>query len=73
MLEVTGAKYPASYDGQGAVAMRAGKDYAKLTGDSFYEVLTLLRFGRFDEILQVTRRPTAVRPTTARWTLTSPA
>ena len=25
--------YAASYDGQGAIAMRAGKDYAKLTGD----------------------------------------
>jgi tetratricopeptide (TPR) repeat protein len=49
--------YAASYDGQGAVAMRAGKDYAKLTGDSFYEVLTLMRFGRFDEVLQVTNRP----------------
>ena len=24
--------YAASYDGQGAIAMRAGKDYAKLTG-----------------------------------------
>ena len=43
--------YAASYDGQGAIAMRAGKDYAKLTGESFYEVLTLIRFGRFDEVL----------------------
>ena len=51
--------YAASYDGQGAVAMRAGKDYAKLTGDSFYEALTLIRFGRFDEVLQVTNRPRA--------------
>jgi len=51
--------YAASYDGQGAIAMRAGKDYAKLTGDSFYEALTLLRFGRFDEVLQVTSRPRA--------------
>ena len=50
--------YAASYDGQGAIAMRAGKDYTKLTGESFYEVLTLIRFGRFDEVLQVTRRPT---------------
>ena len=33
--------YAASMDGQGAIAMRAGKDYAKLTGDSFYQVLTL--------------------------------
>lgn len=49
--------YAASYDGQGAIAMRAGKDYAKLTGDSFYEVLTLVRFGRFDEVLEVKNRP----------------
>ncbi|MGH9255502.1 MAG: hypothetical protein ACRD3C_13155 [Vicinamibacterales bacterium] len=51
--------YAASYDGQGAIAMRAGKDYAKLTGDSFYEVLTLIRFGRFDEVLEVRNRPKA--------------
>ena len=49
--------YAASYDGQGAVAMRAGKDYTKLTGESFYEVLTLIRFGRFDEVLEVMNRP----------------
>jgi hypothetical protein len=49
--------YAAAYDGQGAIAMRAGKDYAKLTGDTFYEVLTLVRFGRFDEVLEVTNRP----------------
>jgi tetratricopeptide (TPR) repeat protein len=49
--------YAASYDGQGAIAMRAGKDYTKLTGDSFYEALTLVRFGRFDEVLEVTNRP----------------
>jgi tetratricopeptide (TPR) repeat protein len=51
--------YAASYDGQGAIAMRAGKDYAKLTGESFYEALTLVRFGRFDEVLEVTNRPKA--------------
>jgi tetratricopeptide (TPR) repeat protein len=50
--------YAASYDGQGAIATRAGKDYRKLTGSSMYEVLTLIRFGRFDEVLQVTTRPT---------------
>ena len=50
--------YAASYDGQGAIAMRAGKDYGKLTRSSFYEVLTMVRFGRFDEVLQVTTRPT---------------
>jgi tetratricopeptide (TPR) repeat protein len=49
--------YAASYDGQGAIAMRAGKDYTKLTGQSFYEVLTLMRFGRFDEVLEVRNRP----------------
>lgn len=49
--------YAASMDGQGAIAMRAGKDYAKLSGDTMYEVLTLLRFGRFDEVLDVKRRP----------------
>jgi tetratricopeptide (TPR) repeat protein len=49
--------YAASYDGQGAIATRAGKDYTKLTGASFYEALTLLRFGRFDDVLQVTNRP----------------
>ena len=51
--------YAAAYDGQGAIAMRAGKDYATLTGDTFYEVLTLIRFGRFDEVLEVTNRPEA--------------
>jgi tetratricopeptide (TPR) repeat protein len=49
--------YAASMDGQGAIAMQAGKDYAKLTGDSFYQVLTMVRFGRFDEVLDVKNRP----------------
>ena len=49
--------YAASMDGQGAIAMQAGKDYAKLTGDSFYQVLTMIRFGRFDEALEVKNRP----------------
>jgi tetratricopeptide (TPR) repeat protein len=51
--------YAAAYDGQGAIAMRAGKDYSKLTGDTFYEVLMLIRFGRFDEVLEITSRPKA--------------
>ena len=50
--------YAASYDGQGAIATRAGKDYAKLTGEPSTG-LTLIRFGRFDEILEVTNRPKA--------------
>jgi tetratricopeptide (TPR) repeat protein len=50
--------YAASMDGQGAIAVQAGKDYSKLTGNSFYHVLTLIRFGRFDEVLEVKSRPT---------------
>ena len=49
--------FAASYDGQGAIAMQAGKDFAKLGGDTFHQVLTLLRFGRFDEVLAVVNRP----------------
>lgn len=49
--------FAAAMDGQGAIAIQAGKDYAKLTGDTLYHVLTLLRFGRFDEIAGVAERP----------------
>src|SRR6185503_18327180 len=49
--------YAASMDGQGAVAMQAGKDYGKRTNDTMYQVLTQIRFGRFDEVLDVTKRP----------------
>lgn len=49
--------FAASMDGQGAVATQAGKDYAKETGNSMYQVLTLLRFGRYDEIPAATDRP----------------
>jgi hypothetical protein len=49
--------YAASMDGQGAIAMQAARDYAKRTNDTMYEALTLIRFGRFDEVLEVTRRP----------------
>ena len=49
--------FAASMDGQGAIAIQAGKDYAKLMGDSVFHVLTLIRFGRFDEVLAVTERP----------------
>ena len=51
--------FAASEDGQGAVATQAGKDYTKLTGDTIFQVLTLVRFGRFDEIAAVTKRPEA--------------
>ena len=49
--------FAASMDGQGAIAIQAGKDYAKLMDDSVFHVLTLIRFGRFDEVLAVTERP----------------
>jgi tetratricopeptide (TPR) repeat protein len=49
--------YAASMDGQGAIAVRAAKDYAKLTSDTSFQVMTLIRFGRFDEVLEVTNRP----------------
>ena len=49
--------FAASYDGQGAVATRAGKDYGKVTSNSMYEVLTLVRFGRFDEVVEMDNRP----------------
>jgi tetratricopeptide (TPR) repeat protein len=49
--------YAASMDGQGAIAIQAGRDYAKLNGNTMYHVLTLVRFGRFDEIPAVTERP----------------
>ena len=49
--------FAASMDGQGAIAIQAGKDYAKITNDTVFHVLTLIRFGRFDEVLDVTDRP----------------
>jgi tetratricopeptide (TPR) repeat protein len=50
--------FSASYDGQGAIAIQAAKDYAKITrGGEFYRALTLLRFGRFDEVLELRERP----------------
>ena len=49
--------FAASYDGQGAIAIQAAKDYAKLNKDAGYYTLALLRFGRFDEIPDVAQRP----------------
>jgi len=49
--------FAASMDGQGAIATQAGKDYAKITGNTMYQVLTLIRFGRFDEVTAVENRP----------------
>ena len=49
--------FAASMDGQGAVATQAARDYAKDTGNNMYLVLTLMRFGRFDEIPAIGPRP----------------
>lgn len=49
--------FAASYDGQGAVAIQAGKDFAKVTHNNMYYALTLMRFGRFDEMLHLGNRP----------------
>lgn len=54
--------FAASMDGQGAIATQAGRDYASLTGNNMYEVLTLLRFGHFDEIMAVQERPEQLVP-----------
>ena len=50
--------FAASMDGQGAVAVQAGRDYGELVpSGNFYEAMTLLRFGRFDEILALDDPP----------------
>ena len=50
--------FAASNDGQGAVAVQASREYSELMGgDSFYEALSLFRFGRFDEVLALDDPP----------------
>lgn len=50
--------FAASNGGQGAVAIQAGKDYADLMdGANFYEALTMFRFGRFDDIIELRDPP----------------
>jgi tetratricopeptide (TPR) repeat protein len=51
--------FSASLDGQGALAVQAARDYTKLVpadGAGLHS-LVLLRFGRFDEILELTTAP----------------
>ena len=50
--------FAASMDGQGAIANQASKDYTRLNGNNMLQVLTLIRFGRFEEVLEITKRPT---------------
>jgi tetratricopeptide (TPR) repeat protein len=51
--------FAANMDGQGAVAIQAAKDLAKLSNDSSQQVLSLVRFGRFDEVVEIENRPMA--------------
>ena len=50
--------FAASNDGQGAVAVRAAKNYADLMGGAtFYQGLTMVRFGWFEEIIELDTPP----------------
>jgi tetratricopeptide (TPR) repeat protein len=50
--------FAASNDGQGAVAVQAGRDYAELMdGATFYTALTMVRFGRFEDVIELTDAP----------------
>ncbi|MEO8076771.1 MAG: hypothetical protein ABI818_10605 [Acidobacteriota bacterium] len=51
--------FAASMDGQGAIAVQAGRDYSRVTKNPIYLLLALVRFGRFDDILEdmTTRTP----------------
>lgn len=50
--------FAASYDGQSAVAWQAARDLARISAPtSFYEPLVLVRFGRWDELLELTETP----------------
>ncbi len=48
--------FAASYDGQGAIAVQAARDQQQFGGNRTDEMLTLIRFGRFDEVLAITQR-----------------
>jgi len=53
--------FAASMDGQGAIAIQAARDYGRIVpGGAFYHSLALLRFGRFDEILELNDPPDGV-------------
>lgn len=49
--------YSASFDGQGAIAIQAARDFTRTTGNAMHEALALVRFGRFEEILEIKERP----------------
>jgi tetratricopeptide (TPR) repeat protein len=55
--------FAGSMDGQGSLSARAANAYAKqVNGGVFYETMVLLRFGWFDEILDLNEPPTPPLP-----------
>jgi tetratricopeptide (TPR) repeat protein len=48
--------FAASYDGQGAIAVQAARNLQRFGGTRSNELLTLIRFGRFDDVLAITQR-----------------
>ena len=50
--------FAASNGGQGAVAIQAAKEYAKIQqGGQFYQSLTMMRFGRFEDLIALDGAP----------------
>ena len=49
--------YAASMGGQSTSAIQAAKNLAKLNGNTAMLSLALIRFGRFDEVLQIDAEP----------------
>lgn len=47
--------FAASMDGQSGIATQAGRDYSRLTGNPMFELLTLIRFGRFEDVLDIAK------------------
>ncbi len=50
--------YAASMGGESASAIQASKDLAALNNNSSMHSMALIRFGRFDEVLEITEPPT---------------
>jgi tetratricopeptide (TPR) repeat protein len=49
--------FSASMDGQGGLAIRAGRGLTTIAADPMYHALTLVRFGRFEEAASLGPRP----------------
>ena len=54
--------YAASFDGQGAIAIQAARDFVRMTGNTMHLMLALVRFGRFEEVMEVENRPSGDIP-----------